>query len=450
MPKTKTSQVPAPSLERAQALSEEGSVVEAIAEMDRLIALGPTASLHRRKARFLLQRRNYEEAGQEFDRAAVLAPEDISLSLDRAELWVMTDRLPEAQAELERALVRAPSDETLRLARLRVLIQRGAGDEAQAEIAALERSSGGRAQWEARLCRGLLSLKLGDAGRAGADFFALMKELPAQDALSLRARFYWAASRAVDPEFRRRHGMDQKPGKPSRLYLCGLGIFPPYTASLEVIHALSLCDVIFNNVAGPEVRELLAEFCGDIRPASYQAWQDEPRWADVIFAELDRGRTVGFITRGHPLVFGGLACELVRRCAAQGVAQQTFGAVSSIDHLLAFTGKGLGDDFGGIQALDRPAIERAKVMNTSLPLLACFYAGIETRAGVASFQESLERFYPSSHLCWMFGPKYDMPPAVVAIGALEKAYPSIHASLMLYVPPLVPAPRKAVGRRRRR
>ena len=35
----------------------------------------------------------------------------------------------------------------------------------------------------------------------------------------------------------------------ARFYLCGLGIFPPYTASLEVIHALSLCDVIFNNVA---------------------------------------------------------------------------------------------------------------------------------------------------------------------------------------------------------
>ena len=39
-----------------------------------------------------------------------------------------------------------------------------------------------------------------------------------------------------------------------------LGIFPPYTASLEVLHAISRCDVIFNNVAGPEVRDLLAEF----------------------------------------------------------------------------------------------------------------------------------------------------------------------------------------------
>ena len=351
----------------------------------------------------------------------------------------MTDRLPEAQAEFEKALKRAPSDETLRLARLRILIQQGLAKDAAAEISSLGESGSPGAKLEARLYGALLALKIRDHRAAREGFTALMKELPKEHPVSMRARFYWAASRAVDPEFRRRHGMDATTRKPSKLYLCGLGIFPPYTASLEVIHALSLCDVIFNNVAGPEVRELLAEFCGDIRPASYQAWQDEPKWADRIFAELDKGRTVGFITRGHPLVFGGLAVELVRRCGAQKVDHQTFGAVSSIDHLLAFTGKGLGDDFGGIQAMDRPAIERAQTMNTSLPLLACFYSGMETKGEVAGFQKSLSRFYPADHLCWMFGPKYDATPAVVAVGALEKTYPKVHSSLMLYVPPLVAA-----------
>ncbi|MDD5304777.1 MAG: SAM-dependent methyltransferase [Elusimicrobia bacterium] len=432
----------APSLERAQALSDQGSVVEALEEMDRLIALKPEVPLHLRKVKFLLQRRNYEEAGRELDAASLLSPADQAVAIARAELCVMTDRLPEAQAEYEAALTRAPSDEFLRLARLRILIQQGLAKKAAAEIAGLAKNGSPRTKLEARLCRALLALKLRDHRAACDGFTAIMKELPKEDPVSMRARFYWAASRAVDPEFRRRHGMDATTRKPSKLYLCGLGIFPPYTASLEVIHALSLCDVIFNNVAGPETRELLAEFCGDIRPASYQAWQDEPAWADRIFAELDKGRTVGFITRGHPLVFGGLAVELVRRCGAQKVDHQTFGAVSSIDHLLAFTGKGLGDDFGGIQALDRPAIEAAKTMNTSLPLLACFYSGMETKAEVAGFQKSLGRFYPADHLCWMFGPKYDATPAVVAVGALAKDYPKVHSSLMLYVPPLVSAPAK--------
>lgn len=431
----RTAKAEAPSLERAQALSDAGSVVEAIAEIDRLIGLAPEVSLHLRKVTFLLQRRNYEEAARELDLAKALAPGDLAVNKARAELFVMTDRLPEAQAEFERALSRAPEDEFLRLARLRILIQQGLVKEAAKEIAALKAASP-RARLEARLCRGLLALKVRDHRTACDGFTAIMKELPQEDPVSMRARFYWAASRAVDPEFRRRHGMDATSRKPSRLYLCGLGIFPPYTASLEVIHALSLCDVIFNNVAGPETRELLAEFCGDIRPASYQAWQDEPKWADRIFAELEKGRTVGFITRGHPLVFGGLAVELVRRCGAQNVDHRTFGAVSSIDHLLAFTGKGLGDDFGGIQAVDRPAIERAKHLNTALPLLACFYSGMEKKGEVAGFQKSLERFYPKDHLCWMFGPKYDATPAVVAVGALAKDYPTVHASLMLYVPPL--------------
>ena len=423
-----------PSLERAQALSDEGSVVEAIVEIDRLIALEPTVSLRLRKTKFLLQRRNYVEAERELEVAAASAPSDPAIAAARAELFVMTDRLPEAQAHYEKALSAVPGDEALTLARLRVLIQRGLAKEASADIAALAGGSP-RTRLEARLARALLDLKIHDHRAADAGFRALMKELPVEDPVSMRARFYWVASKAVDPEFRRRHGMDTK-RKPSRLYLCGLGIFPPYTASLEVIHALSLCDVIFNNVAGPEVRELLAEFCDDIRPASYQAWQDEPKWADRIFDEIGKGRTVGFITRGHPLVFGGLAVELVRRCNVQKVDHRTFGAVSSIDHLLAFTGKGLGDDFGGIQAMDRPAIERAKTMNTSLPLLACFYSGMEKRGEVAGFQKTLARFYPSEHLCWMFGPKYDAEPTVVAVGALAKTYPKVHSSLMLYVPPI--------------
>jgi len=429
----------APSLERAQALSDAGSVVEAIEEIDRLIQIAPEVSLHLRKARFLLQRRNYEEVARELDDAERLAPGDRSVSVVRAELFVLTDRLAQAQAEFEAALARAPSDESLRLARLSILIQRGLTELAGPEIASLSRDGSQRTRLEARLYGGLLALKVRDHRAAEAELKALMKELPEADPVSMRARFYWAASRAVDPEFRRRQGMDLTPGKPSTLYLCGLGIFPPYTASLEVIHALSLCDVIFNNVAGPEVRILLGEFCADIRPASYQAWQDEPKWADRIFAELDKGRTVGFITRGHPLVFGGLAVELVRRCVSRKIDHRTFGAVSSIDHLLAFTGKGLGDDFGGIQALDRPAIERAQTMNTTIPLLACFYSGMETTAEVVGFQRSLERFYPPEHLCWMFGPKYDVDPAVVAVGALAKVYPKVHSSLMLYVPPAAAA-----------
>ncbi|MBI3554131.1 MAG: hypothetical protein HY077_16665 [Elusimicrobia bacterium] len=423
--------------ERAGLLSDMGFVVEALADMDRALKeAGSQAGLYARRAQFHLQRRNYPEAESDLGRAIKLAAGDPWLRAKRSELFTLTDRLPLAQEDLDRALALAPKEESLRLSRLRLLVQRGLRSQAAAEIRALLGSGSERGALEAVFYRGCLDFKAGKPGCGEKDFKKLMKDLPEEDPLSMRARFYWAASRAADPSFRKRHHMKTPKEKTPKLFLCGLGIFPPYTASLEVLHALSRCDVLFNNVAGPEVRELLAELCADIRPASYQAWQDEPRWADSIFQELDKGRKVGFVTRGHPLVFGGLAVELVKRCRRKGVSHETFGAVSSIDHLLAYTGKGLGDDFGGIQAVDAPAVERAKSVNTALPLLACFYSGLSGRAAVSAFRKSLERFYPARHGCWMFGPKYDAPPAVLALGELEKRYPEIHASLMLYVPPL--------------
>lgn len=221
----------------------------------------------------------------------------------------------------------------------------------------------------------------------------------------------------------------------SKLYLLGLGIFPPYTASMEALCALSECDVAFNNVAGPEMRQLVSQFCGEVRPAAYQAAGDERKWADPMFRELAAGRRVAFVTRGHPLVFGALARELIRRCRRDGVDHETFGAVSSIDHILAAMGRGLGEEFAGVQAFDRPAIESAKALNTAQPLIACFYDGLDGEA-VGRFSKALRRFYPAAHECRMFGPKYDAPPRPVTIGALAEAFPSIHASLMLYVPGL--------------
>lgn len=223
--------------------------------------------------------------------------------------------------------------------------------------------------------------------------------------------------------------------KGARLALCGLGIFPPYTASLEVLHALSRCDVLFNNLPGNEARELLAEFSDDVRPTTYQAVEDEFYWVDRIFEEIRKGKAVAFVTRGHPLIFGKLACELVRRARAEGVPLETFGAVSSIDHLLAQLGLGLGDHLEGIQVLDFPALARASCMNTELPLLTSFYDGIG-KGKVGAVAKALARFYPAGHPVKVFGPKYESPPLELTVGKFAASMDSIHASIFLYLPPL--------------
>lgn len=419
---------------RSEVLSDLGHVEAAILDLDRLLAERPDARLHGLRAQRHLQRRNYRRAQEDLDAALRLAPADPGLLAKRAELFLLTDRLDEARADYDAAVAAAPGDVGLAAARLSLLARRGEREALEQAACELERAGGARGAGEAAFARGCLDFKERRPGLGEAHFRAASGG-PRDEGLAMRARFYWTASRVLDPEFRRRVGMkEHKETGPRHLYLCGLGIFPPYTASLEVLHAIGRCDVLFNNVAGPEVASLLGEFCSDIRPASYQAWQDEPKWADRIFAELDKGRRVGFVTRGHPLVFGGLAVELLRRCRATETPFETFGAVSSIDHLLARSGLGLGDDMAGIQAFDRPAIEAAETLNAAQPLLACFYQGL-SGAAVKKFRASLERFYPAGHECWMYGPKYDDAPVAVALGKLEKSFPEIHSSLMLFVPP---------------
>ena len=419
----------------AQSLSDRGYVVEAVELLTKALkgAADPLPILMLR-AQFHLQRRNYAGAREDLDAAVAARPKDQSPLFKRAELALMTGRLADAQEDLEAAVKLEPGDEYARIQLLSVAVQRGEAARAEAVAAELAKGSP-KARLEARFGLACLDFKLRRGDLGGATFKALADELDPDDGLHHRARFYWAASRTLDPEFARRTGFVPKT-KTAKLYLIGLGIFPPYTASLETLHAIGGCDVVFNNVAGPEVRSLIAEFCGDVRPASYQAWQDEPKWADVIFNEVDKGKTVAFVTRGHPLVFGGLAVELIRRCRARKIDHHTFGSVSSIDHLLAFAGKGLGDDFGGITAINFPAFETAAAHNTKLPTLLCFYHGLKDRAAIENAARSLERFYPGALACWMFGPKYDDPPAVVRIDELADKYDSVHPSLMLYVPPL--------------
>ena len=386
---------------RSELLSDLGRVEEALAELAKL---PESVDVLLRTARCRLQRRNYPEALAALDRAMALAPSEPAPRLLKAQALSLTDRLDEAIETL---------GELDAHERARLLIQRRRLAEAERALKPLKDA-------EAEFLRGCLDWQRGKGS-------ARLKKLAA--AGDPKARLYWLAH-----DLPRRLPMKKARTTGPKLYLCGLGIFPPYTASLEVLHAISRCDVAFNNVAGPEVRQLLSQLCPAVRPAAYQAWQDEPTWADAIFAELDKGRQVAFVTRGHPLVFGALAVELVRRSREREIPCESFGAVSSLDHLLAKMGTGLGDAFAGVQVFDRPAVEGAEALNVKQPLLACFYAGVEGKPKVAAFVKSLSRFYPPAHKCLMFGPKYDSPPVELALRELPERYPDIHPSLMLYVP----------------
>lgn len=233
--------------------------------------------------------------------------------------------------------------------------------------------------------------------------------------------------------------MNTNINKPAKLFLCGLGIFPPYTASLDVLHGLSRCDVLFNNVAGPEVRQLLSEFCADIRPASYQAWQDEPKWADKIFAELDKGRKVGFVTRGHPLVCGGLACSLMEESGRRDVDFAVYGAVSSMDTLAIETADGAAGFSWGHQVLDYSSVFSDEfTLDTRLPAVIYFNATALalSRREHARFCEAMERLYSASQLCYFYGRSFHVKPDLMRLSELRGRHGKIDPSFTLLMPPV--------------
>src|SRR6185295_1705109 len=87
----------------------------------------------------------------------------------------------------------------------------------------------------------------------------------------------------------------------------------------------------------PEVAELLGLLAPKMRPTMFDIQGGGPEWTRAIFEEVRPGRTVGFLTRGHPQVCGGLAFNLIRECRRRGVAWRVLDAVSSMD-VLALSG----------------------------------------------------------------------------------------------------------------
>lgn len=417
-------------LTRSQVLSKLGYMAEAAADLGALLREGPDAELYRLRSDLHAQRRRYDDALADLGRALRLEPRRAGLHERRGEVHTLAGRLDRAQADFDRAAALAPGEDRLKVQALRNLLLRGQKAKAARAIDKLEARPATRA--EARFYRAYLRLQSGRPAEAERGFARLLAALPQGDPRSARAAFYRMAARAARIPLSRRLQVKKKTSA-GKLSILGLGLFPPDTATLEVLQAVGRCDVVFNNVAGPKVRELLSGFCARVRPATYDAARDEGRWTEEIVSELARGRRVGFVTRGHPLVFGGLAHSLVKRCRKEGLAFETFGAVSSIDVLLARMGLALGNDFAGIQAYDRPAVERARSLNTELPLLVYFYATLKA-SEAAGFRRALERHYPASQPVWLFGPQYDSPPAELRLSELTERFPCLDASLILFVP----------------
>lgn len=125
------------------------------------------------------------------------------------------------------------------------------------------------------------------------------------------------------------------------LLLCGLGIDRPNDATLATLQALKSSDVVFYiHGDGVTLKGFLKAFCPDVRTFDGERFAkmgDEARVRAVgeqVCKELSRGRTVAYVTYGHPLLFSD-AFELGEYCWRRGYACRSLPAVSSIDGVIS-------------------------------------------------------------------------------------------------------------------
>lgn len=423
-----------PWLARADLLSSENRTREALAALARALrSEGPRAEIYVRRGRIHHRNGRYRLALRDMGRAVSLSNRDADLRLERSLMLSLDGRFAEARREAARAVSLRPEDDKARLVLIRLLIRDGRLSLAAREIAAILRSGSPHARSEALFCRGLLALRRGRSTTAAIEFRGLFKDPERDGNLAERARFYWIACKAAGASVDAR---DKRSSDGPRLLFCGLGLFPPYSATLEVLRALPRCDVIVNNISEIETRELLDALGPGVRCVTYRDGGNERFVLRSIFRELRQGRTAAFVTRGHPMIFGTLGRLLAERCRKTGIPFEIFSAVSSIDTLLARAGAALGSPARAIQAFDCAIAAKASALDVGQPLIISFNRERLPTRGVMRLQTTLRRFYPAGHACWMFGPRYDDVPRTVILRDLLGAYPEVDPSLMLYVPAL--------------
>lgn len=224
--------------------------------------------------------------------------------------------------------------------------------------------------------------------------------------------------------------------KLKKLLIAGLGSSPPYTATLDSIRLANSCDLAFNNLSEPEIAYLLAILARGTIPTMFDARGADRRWTRTIFSQVKPGSTVGFITRGHPQVCGGLAASLLKECVRTNVDSKLLPAVSSMDVLtMRFSGQ---SSLWGQQVLDWSSVFDEKfTLDIRLTAVLYFNAAVQlvTSKKYAEFCKRLIALYGSDHFVQFYGRTFSALPEKIALAEISSWYGRIDSSYTLVLPP---------------
>jgi tetratricopeptide (TPR) repeat protein len=417
--------------ELAKTYEQLGILPEAIENAAQAVRLCPCVEHHCLKAHLHGCWRENAESIAEYARAAALRPGDAGLLFSLSKAYSAAGRLPEALRDARAAARLEPGDAHLRCWEIQLLTLTRRSKEAARGVAALLKREGADDLLKANafFCLGYDALYRGahaDARRA----LARCLDLSEGSALWRKADFYRVIASMPGRAGAKQGAKRSGPG----LYLIGLGVDPPYTATAEDLRALSRCDVLFNNVMGDEMFEFLRPFCADVRPVAYHQNNDEEKLAAEMLAETGPGRTVAFVTRGSAIVQGPLGTLLLEKCRQKKISWACMPAVSSTELLAAKFSDPLLSGVG-LAVMDSRGATDVDMTDRRLPL-TLFLNMTDAESQYPALCALLSRRYGGAHPCLVLDHVIGQEPMRSTMDALPALRSKLSHSAIFFIPGL--------------
>lgn len=419
---------------RAEFLHDYGMPMEAVDDLTQAVALRPAPELYFRRARLLFEHRQFEKSLEDYAKVLALAPDMAGAHSARAQVWLALNKPGPAVDDLRREAELTPDLHSMRLRLCEALALSGKPRKALAEFGFLEPKERGTAEGLTTL--GFIQALKGDRADALRSLdraCALLKggaPRPRERAHAVRA-----AAIILNDKPRPR-GASR--GKAGTIVICGTGFNPPVSMTTQVLRALSVCDVIFNNVSADRMMDLLRLLAKDCRPVTFRYEQDTEATVESILGEAAAGRSVGFLTFGNPMISGPLAHRLIVEAARRSLGCEVLGALSSAGAMLAEAGKSAPAPGRGFQVVMGTGGDPAEsgLWDPTIPALVYFPAE-QTPGWGPFFGGMVAASYPPGHEALLFEPHsegWSGPAKRIPLKDVLDLSPALRHQCMMFIP----------------